>query len=261
MKKMLLMVVTGCLLAVGTAAYGVVAWSEDFEGFAAGDLIAQDSTWSYTYTGGGAYSPVITVDASGDWPLTASQGAILGGYCPDVGYPRAIVTKNLSAVSFSNDPIMSVAFSAYPSAWSGYHGLQGYIDVAKADGTSIAKIEINRLSDVTNFKFNGVSFLDPSGDEFFPGDPYFANYVIAIDFAAQKASLSMNGVDMVGLVDLLASSVGSDVAQMNFGSGGYWSGAMFFGYWVDDMAITQVPEPMTLSLLALGGLAALRRRR
>jgi hypothetical protein len=46
------------------------------------------------------------------------------------------------------------------------------------------------------------------------------------------------------------------VVSLEYGSGDYGEPA-----WVDDVIVTEVPEPATIGLLALGGLAVLRRRR
>jgi hypothetical protein len=47
----------------------------------------------------------------------------------------------------------------------------------------------------------------------------------------------------------------------NFTVGAMYDGNHFFNGMVDDLIIYNVPEPATLSLLALGGLALMRRRR
>jgi len=46
------------------------------------------------------------------------------------------------------------------------------------------------------------------------------------------------------------------VVSLEYGSGDYGEPA-----WVDDVIVTEVPEPATIGLVALGGLALLRRRK
>lgn len=51
----------------------------------------------------------------------------------------------------------------------------------------------------------------------------------------------------------------SDTAKIRFAQDG--SGSISSGFYMDDIVISAIPEPCSMSLLALGGLAILRRRR
>jgi hypothetical protein len=76
------------------------------------------------------------------------------------------------------------------------------------------------------------------------------------DVAAQTVALSINGTNIGTPADLSSAGVA------NVGQAGFWfDNSTADEAFVDDFTLTLVPEPMTLGVLAIGGLAALRRRR
>ena len=101
---------------------------------------------------------------------------------------------------------------------------------------------------------------------------YNANQAGTIDFTIQGTSLSLTGLDTAaGLED--SAFVIADAGNSIPGNYVLFEGltdldvtldatAVTNGYaYINGVQIVEIPEPMTMSLLALGGLALLRRRR
>lgn len=88
--------------------------------------------------------------------------------------------------------------------------------------------------------------------------------VVTVHLAAGTVDFSVDGAPIVtGKAVNLGSFAGpakynaySDNTNVNFGAGGNDYGAIF----LDDVQVSQVPEPLSLGLLALGGAALLRRQ-
>jgi len=110
-----------------------------------------------------------------------------------------------------------------------------------------------REYDTPNFDLNGVAFTAPPAA--------FSKYVIDLNFATQTATISIDGVDQGVVASFLTAANPQDVVTLNFKTGGYYSGNnKEFYMCVDNLVVSQVPEPVTVSLLLLGGLGVLRRK-
>ena len=165
-------------------------------------------------------------DDGGDWAVGGSDGT--GSSAPYDNY----YFQNFTLAQLDPAPgnLYDVDVSGWSKAWASWWSGENWNWVQEAH------IELWIDSDL---KFDGMSSNNTNRDTWTLWQ-HSGQYVINTDVEVRLHSVKGNN---------------------EFGTGGL--GAIFFDSRYDDVTlqVTPVPEPATLGLLALGGLALLRRRR
>ncbi len=236
------------LMLAPAIATGSVLWSEDFEGFATGDLPSQDSTWSYTNTAG--ISPWVDVGTR-----DGSQRVFVGGSTASSANHSVTAQKDLAAEFDTSASQMEVSFVAetnvgLPSQW----GHQGAFRLWSGSDDLIAYIFFREqpTTGAVDGWFNDATITFPTGTN---------DYRFGLDFVQQQASLYINDV-LIGQEAFMSSVAPGDLAALDIEAGLFFPSAADrnTSVVVDDIVV--IPEPGTVGLLAVGlGLLGLRRRR
>lgn len=115
----------------------------------------------------------------------------------------------------------------------------GTIGIYSSTGTAIDANWVTSLEDIAPMYFG-------PGNSLWGTDLYTLN----------RASGHLLRIDSLGNVNVIGTGFTSDTTDLTFGPDGY----MYLSVAGQDKLIRIVPEPSALALLALGGLAVLRRR-
>jgi hypothetical protein len=248
------MLVIGLVLVLGSAAQAM--WSEDFESYALGASIdtCDVPTWTISVVGP-EYLTTTTATVETD-PDETQDDKVLDVACGGPGNNRG--GKVIARKDFSGqfEPICDIIIIEYDfwhtadyRSGSYYQGKEFYFDACKVDDTPLVSVWCRDFGG--NPTLNGVAFAQDFNDE---NNPY--HMVYEIDFAADTVELTINGVPQV-TAPLPFDAAPADLAVLKFTSALYYPKAIVNHTYYDNI---QVPEPATLSLLLVGGLALLRRR-
>ena len=131
----------------------------------------------------------------------------------------------------------------------GYEGIDDYwhVDIT-ASGADV--VRLMRSNSVDGVRTVVTSNQNIAGG--FKHGP--TNVVLTVNTATQAVLLTVGAQDF----DLSTFDLNSDDT---FGAGLVGVGTQNDAFQVDDFVVTQIPEPTSLALLSLGGLAMIRRRR
>jgi len=268
-KKMMVLVgvLAVSLLGMSNTALGAYSqslWTENFDGYSAGDLPTQDATWVRTERSSPTDS-VTDVDtsqfeSSPNSLKVRSQASIKGV----TTFTQATKTLGVSA---TND-LVSVEFEyQYRTNPAGGSGILA--DVFLMDSTAQTWNTGTPFVQLT-WRDSGTTVdgtLRINGNNLGGGTvplPYtdFHAYELLLDFGADQVELKVDGVSK-GTYDFLNLHDPGDFTKVGFRVGQNYAKAAKTGEtYVDDIVVSQVPEPVTLTLLLTGVLlAGVRRRR
>ena len=256
-------------------AADVELWGEDFQGFTAAPatgspIVPQDSSWALTGSGVGDHHANVadkTYDNGTGW----GYGWSYFGDLPDgekvlavMGFQNSgadgitTATKTLPGLGATQTTLTASAtictFYDYPA-----HGRWFVAEfmISNAADDNIVHLLFNKL--------NGAAYINGERLDVPPynyeqlGPPEDFDFVM--DFDADTVDMYLDDTLLVTDVAMNADYSASDVQQVKASTNAYggvgYQGIMY----VDNLAITEIPEPMTMSLLALGGLALIRRRK
>ena len=245
------------LFAAQWACGSLVLWSEDFDGYSEGDLLPQDATYSSTWT----YNPAPGIKIFSDPPMdefgVGNKGLRVYKPATSSRNDRSYAHKDLTGeIVTPSQTLVTVEVDMYHR-----HALgtaYANINEFKVSGPAgdIARLDINDVASKGQ-KLNSTTI---------PGaawTPYaWRHYRFDIDFAADTVALTIDGEASPRLTVALSSDFSaSDIGKLTFGAGMYYKAGRQGESYFDNVVIHEVPEPATLGLLALGALAAWRRRK
>ncbi len=247
MKKLLLAVC--CMLIVSSYSLGAVIFQDDLEGQALGDLAdgtpAPIGTWNVSVLGDSSY-----VRISED-PATSGRGKVLEVKDIDAVATRAIASfasQTTSAITINFDfyvdgdvddvPLLRVGPSwAIYNKWKRYYSDGGWAQNLGSAGTE------NVFRYYSDMWYNITMELKAPADGTGPGS---VHYYIEDDAGNVVA-------------DVYASR-NSDVSTYDYMSFRQVSDGDHSHVYVDNLVVTEVPEPATIGLVGLGLLGLARRR-
>ena len=242
------------LMALASVASATVLWSEDFQGFVKDDAIGipdQDATWALTSNTDNYHCIIQDSTYWGPEFIPAGDKVMqVDSITSASGNFYATATKTLPALGASQN-VLTFKFDL-TSGWGGtsWRAVRIWTTVGGSSG-NIADLFME--TNYAAMELNGVATgLDNTGAWY--------NYEFVMDFDADTVTLVRDGVPGV-TAPMSADFSASDVQTIACKTLMYYkAGRQALGWW-DDMSISEVPEPMTMSLLAFGGLALIRRRK
>jgi hypothetical protein len=280
MKMYVRTVVVLCLgLLLANTASAVTLWSEDFQGFTSGaddgnPIVPQDSSWDLSISN--ADQAIANVADNKMKNLTTLPGWSLFGDLPDGeqvlavrGFtqggspPDGIVTATKTLPALSPTQTTLTAEATIATFWNGNRWFTSEYLVQDAAGNNIVTFFLNMLSlPGASVYLNGTRLDEveypAAGIPNHTGSPHDYDWVM--DFDNDEVTMFVDDVE-VATVAMNADYSASDVAKVAARITPYTQPSYQGLSYYDNLAITEIPEPMTLSLLGLGGLALVRRRR
>ncbi len=276
MKKFLLV-----LLVFGMAGIVNAAVTDDFESYAPGALVHTLPNW---YTSSGSSRSVETgigvggsqgVDSSGTI-ATLSKGTMrdlnhVTWTTLAVGdYMTVSADFQTNGVSFDDDRIgmindhdttsssrvLGVQLDNNSSSPSGY-SIEGYWDGLVSSDRRVVLVDLPVLTADTYYHFEVTITKLGAEQALMAGRLTTMGGALVAQGSVDTGTLGDNAPNSKYFTDDQLS--GSDTSGLTMG--GLWPMFKNQGAAIDNYSFNLVPEPMTLSLLGLGGLALLRRRR
>jgi len=214
---------------------------------------------------------------SGDWPegWPATTGVRVGTYWDNGGsqslevglqapYSRSVMSYTL-ATAITPQPgvvtevsvdIRASLAAQVPLDWAtvGF----GYFTANGIDGGCVGAVLFNK-----NYGSFNIKTADPqnpafvsTGEYFAPGSSY--HFATLIDWSAGTTTVRLTDLGGSLVHQVTVNSLPNGVKSFHFYGPDYSDS---FPAYFDNFYVGDVPEPATMSLLALGGLAVLRRRR
>jgi len=266
------------LLVWANAASAVVLWSEDFQGFTAAentgtDIVGQDGTWSVsglntsdhhanvadqTYDNGLGWA-VPGWSLFGDLPVGEKVLAVQGRMTdPQTGDGIVTATKTLPALGATQTTL--TASMTMATIWNGNRWFTNEILIRNSNGDNIVNLFMNMLSQPSaSVWLNGVRIDDAPYNYAHSGNP--GDFDFVMDFTADTVDMYVNDVLIAGGIAMDADYSNTDVQDFTSRVTPYTQNNYQGIIYLDNLEISEIPEPMTLSLLALGGLTLIRRRR
>jgi hypothetical protein len=293
MSAAIAMLGVGCAaltpLAISHSAAAVTSYSTNFDSMTTGSIVGQEG-WQNLHAGGYPYVEDVTTAAS----HSGSQSWLVSNASND-GTVRTIGTPTFDAVGES-----STVFGGMPaynqfteSLWfrsvstTDDPGL--YVSNSLGTAASVRSTYFRVSEDAGNLEFDAIGNWDPSiGD--FAQDPTSTPLTWGAWYQVKETATFVDGADNDTVRYQLLDASGNTVMDTTIGS---WEG--FYadpsagaedspgpiasnqvswglagspgvqGIYVDDLSVSvgvaSVPEPTSLGLLAVGGLALLGRKR
>ncbi|MFP4354440.1 MAG: PEP-CTERM sorting domain-containing protein [Phycisphaerae bacterium] len=252
MKKALIVLAVTAIAVPALAAKPAPIYTDNFDGYADGTTLAGNGDWTLENGKAREYAPVIQSGAvkyapagqepDNVWLKLGTGGANVHGALSTYIMEFDLTIDDLSA--FGNNPKPKIFGNLKGSFGDGQVNLSvQFVENAITGNT----MELG-LYDATDqdYAWSGLTFK--AGD----------TVTVAFGHVDNEASLWLNKDFSVDTPDATNSSSLYD-ASTGFMSASWGPGP---AYTMDNLAIYDVvPEPATMSLLGLGGLAVLRRRR
>lgn len=283
MMKMMVKIGLLCLLLIASAPAAVetVLWQEDFQSFTAAEntgspIVPQDGTWALTGQNTSDHHANVadqTYDNGLGWPspgwsyfgdlpvgekVLAVQGKTTN---PQTGDGIVTATKTLPALGATQTTL--TASATICTIHTGNRWYTSEFLVGGGRGNMVT-LFFNMLSlPGASVYLNGVRLDEvdypAAGFPNHTGSPH--DYDFVMDFAADTVDMYLDDTLIVAGVamndDYSPADLQTVTARITPYTQNDYQGISYY----DNLAITEVPEPVTMSLLALGGLAVIRRRR
>lgn len=223
------------LVMVSSAGAAFTPFADGFESYSAGTF--PSANWTLLYNGTGTANQVVTdAIARSDSQSMFLQGR--SGWAAEITHLVSDVPDTLrltGSLYMGNSSSMTAAFGmASPAGtWGTFWGRLYF-----ASGDIYA--------------YNGGSASGRSLLTTYATNTWY-DMTVDYDFVNHRYGVTINGTDY-GASFILPDGK-PDRIRLSAGNGGTMN------VWFDNVALSQVPEPATLALLAIGGLVILRRRR
>jgi hypothetical protein len=261
MKKVLTVLLVLGFSTASTATLSDVLWTEDFQGYSLGPIVPQDATWSMTTSAAGLEICEVS-NENPPWDGADAQGLVVGMTNAPAGGHGTTATKDLTAdpnYTVPVSPVVMVEFDLrcpgqfnaddrWASQDSGFY-------VRDAAGNNIASLFCRSL--YGDYTLCGQEMIP--GSEENPWLNVMYNYAFIICFNDDTVILTRDGVGLAK-APLHGDFSPGDIAQIAVYGGLYYKTGGTCRTAADNIIISEVPEPATLTLLALGALAFIRRR-
>jgi|SaaInl7_200m_RNA_FD_contig_61_85342_length_1161_multi_24_in_0_out_0_1 hypothetical protein len=247
--KVLVMLVVLCCAGTVMAAY---TYSDDFESYALDAPLNGQGGWTVSLPGGSYWENVnnTSTAGSGEYGNGKSAWAVVPPYGNNGITSRTItVDEDFLTVSFLYLPNSNGETSSTP--WGSGH-------FKLLDDGGFVYSDVWYRTDTPMYALNGAAdgWIALGMD---PGQVAFT-FQVEIDFASdqQRISTTITSTSVTttsGWIDFTGGA--RTLAEADGGSLEVWGG--YRG--IDDVSIATIPEPATLCMLGIGGLALLRRKK